>query len=703
MSFNFEKAKPVWPSGLSNEMNIFASFRHVFVDEGAVRLNVTASCLYRVYLNNEFIGYGPVAAAHGYFRIDTWDLTDKIKTGDNVLYIEVAGYNINSFYTLDQQSFFQAELLEEENVIAATGQDGQFDCRVVSERLQKVQKYSFQRPFIEYYCFDTSYTDRRRIGVRSDCSDVEIQDDKLYLPRSISYPNFKRVRPTLMSSGSIHHIDHPGELWRDRSLVNIGPKQKGFEIDQLEKIVSDDLQRLLYQPDTRPLEISQQGYEIHCDKYLTFKFDRNRTGFISLKVECQEPTHIVIQFDEVLIDGDIDFKRMQTVNAVSYELEPGTYELDSFEAYVLQCAKIVVLKGSCRLHEISLIEYANPIDIPEDISGRDDVLSKIKVAAYETLRQNTMGNFIDCPSRERAGWLCDSFFTARVYQSVTGDTSLEKNFIGNFILPKSFECLPKGMLPMCYPADHYDGVFIPNWAMWFVLEVADYYQRTGDRELVEKAKIRISELIDYFKSYENSDGLLEDLEGWVFVDWSKANDEDFVKGVNYPTNMLYALMLKAAGDLYGDETLKNKATEIKKSILTQSFNGQFFVDNAIHQDGKLVLTDNISEAGQYYAFFCDIITPQSHRQLWDLLVSEFGYGRDYNSKYPQVCDSNLLVGLTLRLDLLLRYGVDKQRIEQEIIDLYGQMAKSTGTLWEHKTATEASQNHGFASYVLCLI
>ena len=30
------------------------------------------------------------------------------------------------------------------------------------------------------------------------------------------------------------------------------------------------------------------------------------------------------------------------------------------------------------------------------------------------------------------------------------------------------------MLPMCYPADHYDGNFIPNWAMWFVLELEEY-------------------------------------------------------------------------------------------------------------------------------------------------------------------------------------------------------------------------------------
>lgn len=31
------------------------------------------------------------------------------------------------------------------------------------------------------------------------------------------------------------------------------------------------------------------------------------------------------------------------------------------------------------------------------------------------------------------------------------------------------------MLPMCYPADVDGGGFIPNWAMWFILELKDTF------------------------------------------------------------------------------------------------------------------------------------------------------------------------------------------------------------------------------------
>ena len=140
---------------------------------------------------------------------------------------------------------------------------------------------------------------------------------------------------------------------------------------------------------------------------------------------------------------------------------------------------------------------------------------------------------MDCPSRERAGWLCDSFFTARVAMDLCGHSTIEKNFLENFLLPDKFEFLPDGMLPMCYPADHNDGVFIPNWAMWFVIELQEYLVRSGDRELVDALKPKVFALLEYFKPFQNDDGLLENLSSWVFVEWSKANG--FVQDVNYPS------------------------------------------------------------------------------------------------------------------------------------------------------------------------
>ena len=331
--------------------------------------------------------------------------------------------------------------------------------------------------------------------------------------------------------------------------------------------------------------------------------------------------------------------------------------------------------------------------------SNDKKLQKIYNAAVSTFRQCATDIFMDCPSRERAGWLCDSFFTARTEKYLTGKTDVEDAFLENFVLPDSFSRIPDGMLPMCYPADHYDGAFIPNWAMWFAIELNDRMSRTEDMSIAEKAKPKLYSLAKYFEKLENSDGLLENLKGWVFVEWSKANS--FVNGVNYPSNMLYSMFLDAVANLYGDGSFAEKAEKVRTTVCKNSFDGEFFHDNAVREDGILKLTDNISETCQYYAFFSKTASKDKYHELWAKLLNGFGPGRDCEKVYPNVCASNVFIGCYLRLQLLLN---DKRydKVRKEAADLFLPMAEQTGTLWEHLQGG-ASRCHGFASYAAVLL
>jgi alpha-L-rhamnosidase len=262
-------------------------------------------------------------------------------------------------------------------------------------------------------------------------------------------------------------------------------------------------------------------------------------------------------------------------------------------------------------------------------------------------------------------------------------------------LPERFEHLPDGMLPMCYPADHYNGNFIPNWAMWFVVELEEYAARSNDQAMVDALKPKVLALFDYFKKFENEDGLLEKLEQWVFVEWSEANK--FVQDVNYPTNMLYAGTLAAAGRLYAMPELLAKAERIRETIREQSFDGEFFVDNAVYKDGQREVTRNRTEVCQYFAFFFDVASPDTHAALWEKLHREFGPDRSETKAYPEVHPANSFIGNMLRFELLSRYGLGSQ-ITGESVGYLMYMAERTGTLWENVQEV-ASCNHGFASHI----
>lgn len=359
-------------------------------------------------------------------------------------------------------------------------------------------------------------------------------------------------------------------------------------------------------------------------------------------------------------------------------------------------AKIFCAKGKVRIRRFVMKELANPIGEEFVFSCSDDKIQKLFEAALNTFKYNCVDILMDCPSRERAGWLCDGYFTGHVEHILTGRNDVEHDFLENFLLPKRVSHLPKGMLPMCYPSEHLDGNFIPNWAMWFILELDRYYSETADVELVYKAKGKIYALFEYFKNFENELELLEKLPAWVFIEWSKA--AEFTNDVNYPTNMLYALVLQKAGKIYGDESLVTKADRIRNIIRKNSFNGEFFIDHAVRKAGGLTICSDVTEVCQYYAFFTDTATPELYPKLWEILVKHFGPDRRKTKMYPAVWQANSFIGNYLRLMLLERYGL-KEQVLAESVDYFLYMAEKTNTLWEND-ADFASCNHGFASYVI---
>ena len=72
-------------------------------------------------------------------------------------------------------------------------------------------------------------------------------------------------------------------------------------------------------------------------------------------------------------------------------------------------------------------------------------------------------------------------------------------------------------------------------------------------------------------------------------------------------------------------------------------------------------------------------------------------GRVEKGLFPDLHPINAFIGSYLRLELLSKYGLSKQ-ILNESIATYKAMAERTGTLWE-SLKPKASCNHGFASHL----
>lgn len=706
----FKKAVSVWEKGKERERNYHLVFRTVVSGNKNVKVALAASNMYQMFVNGRMVAEGPARAGHGYYRVDEIDISKYMDGGKKVIAIYVAGYYVKNYYLIKQPAFLCAEVLVDGKVVSATGirdvekVSGDNEEAVAgfmavhhSARIRRVARYCGQRTFTEAYRYDTAYKSYE-CDVDAVYTPVELVQvaDKRFIERGVPYPDYAYIAADeIIGHGNVTFLDEALHPVRNANLVFEDPA-RGYPLEELELVHGDEVDKGIYKPAMEKVSDSAD-FSLQANTFAIYALPNEKTGFIKLEVECTEAVQLMAVFDEILTDGDVSLHRMSTVNAVIWFLQKGSYSLITNEPYSMKYIKLInkSVAGAVKVKSLGIVEYAFPYQA-EELNCEDKELKKIYHAAIETFRQNTLDIYMDCPSRERAGWLCDSFFTARVEHALTGKSLVEKNFLENFIYTEETDDIVKGMFPMCYPADFYTHRFIPQWAMWYVLELYEYLERTGDRELVEAAKDKIFGLLRYFEGFENEDGLLEDLESWLFVEWSKAND--FVDGVNYPTNMLYAKMLRVIGKLY-DERYTEKAAKIAEVIRKQSYFDGFFHDHAIRQEGgslKVVEAD-ITETCQYYAFFSEVATPDTYTELWNILRNDFGPDRIEKGLWEHIYPSNAFIGYYLRLELMEREGYTKEVMEN-IKGFFGYMVAETGTLWEHNKP-EASCNHGFASHV----
>ncbi|HHV12824.1 MAG TPA: hypothetical protein GXX75_21350 [Clostridiales bacterium] len=676
----FEYARPVWVSGKEMTSNLMMA---LFFDIQAkpaseYKLKITGSTLYRVILNHQLIYYGPARAGHGFFRVDEVFLP--VNPGENTLLIEVAGYNCPSYYTLNYKSFLCAEILCDRVVENYTCYDSK--ARIITERDSKSIRYSLQRAFTEIWSLD------HHKEIQYDSPLAEIDVDWGFIPREVPYPVFRSGTNANMISRGRYSRDNNATVKKFWYMKEAIPGDDAFY----------DLQRLRF---TKVCEVectNQADFLVKSGEYVVLKLPINNNGFISASITAKEDSELWFVFDEMLTGDIVDGLRLNCINILQYNLKKSAkpYNILSFESYGYQYIMCVVRKGFIAIHHIGIVEYGYPVYKNTSLECDDKELVEIFSAAVETYRQNTMDVFMDCPTRERAGWLCDSYFTAQSAQLFSGDCSVEKVFLENYIMAKHFPGIPEGMLPMCYPAESYKGTFIPQWALWYIVELYEYLGRNGS-ETSQRFKQICYGLLGWMERYRNSDGLLENLPGWNFIEWSKANE--WVRDINYPTNMLYKRALELVGLIYNDTALIRQAEKIKNQIIEQSYNGSFFIDNAVRDKDKILRnTENISEVCQYYAFFFKVADSENPQfsSLKKTVLNKLGPHQSISGLSYQVAPANAFIGYYLRLSLLLKWRKYTQAVK-ECKEYFLKMAKTTGTLWEHGNAN-ASLNHGFASF-----
>ena len=441
--------------------------------------------------------------------------------------------------------------------------------------------------------------------------------------------------------------------------------------------------------------------ELSAGEWVMVDFRQIETGFISLTADVQDECDIIIAFSELCEEEEFSFRRVNLQGVIEYKASAGTtLNEETFEPYTFRHVALFVKRGKLLLKEIGYRTFERDMDAAIKRTFQKENYNEIYTAALRTFAHNAVDIFTDCPSRERAGWLCDSFFSGRAEYFLYGKTPIEDAFLQNYVMFQNDGSYPAGALPMCYPSTPAEeNKFIPQWNMWYVLEVCEYLSERRpdiDKEIFRSSVMGV---INFLERYENSEGLLERLPSWNFVEWSMANS--WVYDVNYPTNFLYCAMLDAAGKTFSCERILAKADKVRRKTIECSFNGELFVDHAVKKaEGNYVNEHHISEVCQYYAVLfggIDLDLPE-YSALKSHILHDF---KEFDAGEYTFCSKNAFIGLYMRMNTLMHMKAG-QVLADNLEEFYSHMSRTTGTLWEYKDG-QGSLDHGFASYVALTI
>lgn len=683
-----EKIKSaVWAEGQKNQMNRAFAF---VLDLGKKQMGeicLSAASCYKVIADGKLMGFGPNRTAHGYARAAVYPFNAQYIT------VEVQSHFVPNFCWVKREPFF-ACVLKTESGKEYFAED--FNCFALSDRVQKVRRYSFQRGFCETYINEKDRTALYFCKPQNAFPRVKTEKAELphLLPSETLNPALSEIFAEKVIDSGYCKTSPEIAVYVDRTETLIGTVIEGFKRGEWQDFSTDEISRITY----------LSGAKSGDYAYETLDFSRIVTGIVEVEIIAGNAGEVFFAFDEILSDEKLKTIkpfRGDTANVFKWTVKKaGVYHLSAFEPYAFRYANVITSAGVKA--NVKVRAYENPEAGKMLFECDDKKIEQIMEAARHTFAHNAVDLLTDCPSRERAGWLSDSFFSSVAERVFTGDNKVERAFLQNYILAdKSGH--PKGMIPRCYPADYYeeDG-FIPNWSLWYILEIYKYFTQYGYDETVEKSRANVEGILNYFVDFENEFGVLEDLKGWIFVEWSAANNSDHINGINVPSNACYYASLLAAAKVYGIKGLKEKAEKVKDYLLKNAYVDGFFVDNLIRNEkGDIIPTENYTETCQYYMFFFKCADKHTHKELFDKMLNEYGKSDSSvsggNPVKKQLTPSNMIYGVYMRLELLMR---EQKRVEllNECVRYFYDMTQKTGTLWENNTAS-ASCDHGFASYV----
>ena len=670
----------------------------------AARCLIAADTYCRLWINGQFVIHGNARTTRGCAVFDDIEVSSLLRSGPNVVAAQVIYVGVDVFDAVPQAPGFLMEIvLASGEVLVAT--DESWKTSPDSPYITAAPRFSKQRGFVEI--FDRRYLDER--WTLAEFRDDDWPSARLIgpvgsgpwtklMPRITPLPASGLVGPQtvrdLVAYDGQGHKPAPPDGSSESQDPQVGYGDLPSSDGQLPVIlhteravvfdgdVRGDLGRFCNSP-RRSVTITPRS----CDPAITFDFGENQVGFIRFDVEAEPEAVIdVVWSERPFHDGHIRPCRIASNNFLRYIATGGRQRFEAFHPQTMRFVKLIVRHGCgpVTIHDLGLRQYHYLDRCHSGFSCSDSGVQKIYDAAKRTCVLNTTDAYMDCPSRERGAWLHDSHWGALGGFFLLGDLAVNRHML-ELAASASWPYEVPGMVDCCVGGSHgRRGSFYTGHALFFVIQLDTYRQLSGDQELGQQLALCVQHLMEGFSRWQNEIGLLEDVPGSPFLDYSEPL---FYEGphVGVGMNALYARALDAAAAVTGRGEFTDQAGRIRAALDERAWDDRsgVFVDRLVRCGGHLTPEPDACETTQYLALWAQVPGPDRQRQLWHLLRD--AYDQPY-ARRDTIADGRLrranLYTFFQRAETGFRFGEHGQILD-DIRNAFGPMAAGpTATLWE---------------------
>ncbi|MEK5163522.1 alpha-L-rhamnosidase C-terminal domain-containing protein [Paenibacillus sp. FSL R5-0527] len=483
-------------------------------------MDITADSRYRLYVNGHSVTVGPCKGDRYVHYYETVDVSEYLRPGHNVLAVQVLHYPAAEPFVdgkCGPKSVWRTQsggLLVEAKLFNEHGMELESLHSGPQWRVFRHQGYRNVPKRLIHWMGGVEDVDGTGVPKGWKESDYDDTDWEQAIPFADTRKPFGNLSPWNLTPRPI-----PLLYEEERNFVKV-TKKEGVQIRQAEKL-------LRINGSTDPLVLSEDSsimIELDAGElttgYLTVGLRGGRGSVVRLlSSECYEAQDSSQSQRKKGNREDVSGKligEFDVYRVAGY----GNEKEEVYEPFLFRTFRFVRLEIETKEHPLEIVylkyrETGYPLEAKAWFESSDEELNRIWDISLRTLRRCMHETYEDCPYYEQLQYAMDSRLMMLFTYYVSADDRMARRTIADFYRSR----LPSGLLQSRYPS--MEAQVIPSFSLYWVDMIAEHYEFSGDKELIEMYRPAMIELMDWFQTRLTDDGIIGATSNryWTYFDW----------------------------------------------------------------------------------------------------------------------------------------------------------------------------------------